>query len=130
ATPEHQRAAVQVLAECRRELAALISGKLRRADAGGVPVEPAGTRIPAINYREAEESIDAARALAAVRRGDRSAGLSGAALQDEVGGRAHLARTEHRAWAALHDLNAVGRVVQTEQRARVHEGQVGHAVQR
>src|SRR6185312_13014599 len=130
ARPQHERAVVPVVGQRGGQLAALVGLELWRAHAIGRAIEAADAGVPAVLELEPVEAVDAPQALVAIGQPDVTGWFGGALAQNEVGGRAHLAGAEYGARATLHDFNALDRVVKPEQRARVHERQRGHTVDR
>src|SRR5262249_10077017 len=129
-SPDEERPALEVMVQRCGELAAFVRRKLRRADTIWFAVENARGPGPAVGFPEADGWIDTPQTPRARGEADRPGRLLGTAFEDEVSGRAHLARSEQGTGSALHDLDSVDGVIETEERARVHEGEGGHAIER
>src|SRR5262249_21766846 len=127
-SPEEQRPPLELVVQRCGELAAAIRGEGRRAYAHGFAVEAADRAVPTLSDFEAGVGVEAVHALVAVGHANRTGRLLSAALENEVGGGSHLSRTVQGARSAHDDLGALYGVVETEQRARVHERERGHAV--
>src|SRR5215475_13108375 len=99
----------------RGELATLVRRELRRAHTIRFAVETADGPIPTVGNLEAGVGIDTPQSLIPVGHADRAGRLLGTAFEDEVRGRAHLARSEQGTRSALHDLDSIDGVIETEE---------------
>src|ERR1700683_1859649 len=99
------------------QLTADVGRILRISHTVGFAVKATDTSVPVINQLAALERIHAFPSLGEEGRAKGSFGLVRAGPQDEVRRRTWLARAEECAGSALHDLDALDRVVHAHQGA-------------
>src|SRR6185295_2577881 len=118
---EHECAAVEIAGQGGRELAALVGVELRIAHTIRDAIEATDAAIPAFGNLKSVEAIHTLEVLAAVGESEAAFGRRAASPEHEVRRGAGLAIAEHDRWAALHDFDALDRVIEANGRRLLEE---------